>query len=224
MSGLVLLLPHGYEGQGPEHSSARLERYLQLCAEDNIQVCNLSTPANYFHALRRQMQRSFRKPLIIMSPKSLLRAKLSTIAEMAEGTSFKPVYGETGSRTSDRKIRRVVLCSGKIFHELLAQRTERRIEDVALLRLEQLYPFPIGALSAELLRYPNAEVVWCQEEPENMGAWHFVDRRIEATLARLPNKIKRPRYAGRPEAASTATGSMKRHVKEQAALIDAALG
>ena len=165
MSGLVLLLPHGYEGQGPEHSSARLERYLQLCAEDNIQVCNLSTPANYFHALRRQMQRSFRKPLIIMSPKSLLRAKLSTIAEMAEGTSFKPVYGETGSRTSDRKIRRVVLCSGKIFHELLAQRTERRIEDVALLRLEQLYPFPIGALSAELLRYPNAEVVWCQRSP-----------------------------------------------------------
>ncbi|HLY54595.1 MAG TPA: 2-oxoglutarate dehydrogenase E1 component [Stellaceae bacterium] len=223
MSGIVLLLPHGYEGQGPEHSSARLERYLQLCAEDNLQVCNLSTPANYFHALRRQMHRPYRKPLIIMSPKSMLRSKLSTLAEMDEGTSFRPVIGEPGTRTADRRVRRVVLCSGKIYHELYAQRAERKIEDVALVRLEQLYPFPAGMLSAELLRYGNAEVVWCQEEPENGGAWHFVDRRIEGVLARLPNKIKRPRYAGRPEAAATATGSMKRHVKEQAAVIGAAL-
>jgi 2-oxoglutarate dehydrogenase E1 component len=224
MSGITLLLPHGYEGQGPEHSSARLERYLQLCAEDNIQVCNISTPANYFHALRRQIHRSFRKPLIIMSPKSLLRAKLSTLAEMAEGTSFKPVYGETGQLAADEAVRRIVLCSGKVYHEILARRSERKIDDVALLRLEQLYPFPAAVLSAELARYPGAEIVWCQEEPENMGGWHFVDRRIERVLDGLPHKIKRPRYVGRHEAASPATGSMKRHVKEQAELIDTALG
>jgi 2-oxoglutarate dehydrogenase E1 component len=222
MSGIVLLLPHGYEGQGPEHSSARLERYLQLCAEDNIQVCNLSTPANYFHALRRQIHRSYRKPLVIMSPKSLLRAKLSTLADMAEGTSFTTVYGDPSVAVG--AARRVVICSGKIYHELLAQRTERKIADVALVRLEQLYPFPTAALAAELARQPEAEVVWCQEEPQNMGAWYFVDRRIEAALADLSNRAKRPRYVGRPEAAATATGSMKRHIKEQAELIEAALG
>ena len=224
MSGIVLLLPHGYEGQGPEHSSARLERYLQLCAEDNIQVCNLSTPGNYFHALRRQNHRSFRKPLIIMSPKSLLRAKLSTLPEMAEGTSFTTVYGDPATEAAGDEVRRVVLCSGKIYHELAAQRTERKIADVALVRVEQLYPFPDAALGQVLQRYPNAETVWCQEEPQNMGAWNFVDRRIEAVLDRLPNPVKRPGYAGRHEAASPATGSMKRHVKEQAELIAAALG
>jgi 2-oxoglutarate dehydrogenase E1 component len=222
MSGIVLLLPHGYEGQGPEHSSARLERYLQLCAEDNIQVCNLSTPANYFHVLRRQIHRSFRKPLVIMSPKSLLRAKLSTLAEMAEGTSFTPVYGD--ATVDPGSVRRVVLCSGKLYHELASQRAERKIADVALVRVEQLYPFPAACLGKELARYTDAEIVWCQEEPQNMGAWVFVDRRIEAVLAGLPSKAKRPLYVGRPEAASTATGAMKRHVKEQAGLIAAALG
>jgi 2-oxoglutarate dehydrogenase E1 component len=223
MSGLVMLLPHGYEGQGPEHSSARLERYLQMCGEDNIQVCNISNPANYFHVLRRQIRRSFRKPLIIMAPKSLLRAKLSTLDEMGPDTNFHRVYGETGTLVAADKVRRVVLSTGKLYHELLAQRTERKIEDVALLRIEQLYPFPFNTLANELKKYPNADVVWCQEEPQNMGAWTFVDRRIETVLAGLAIKAKRPRYAGRKEAAATATGSMKRHVKEQADLIDAAL-
>jgi 2-oxoglutarate dehydrogenase E1 component len=223
MSGLVMLLPHGYEGQGPEHSSARLERYLQLCAEDNLQVCNLSTPANYFHALRRQVHRGFRKPLIITSPKSMLRAKLSNLADMGPGTSFHRVLGETEKLVADSKVRRVVLCTGKLYHEILAARTERQIKDVALVRVEQLYPFPVNALSKELQRYKNAEVVWCQEEPENMGAWTFLDRRIEAVLDTLSVKSKRPRYVGRPASASPATGSMKRHVKEQAAVVDGAL-
>ncbi|HVJ50941.1 MAG TPA: 2-oxoglutarate dehydrogenase E1 component [Aliidongia sp.] len=222
MSGLVMLLPHGYEGQGPEHSSARLERYLQMCGEDNIQVCNLSTPANYFHALRRQIHRNFRKPLIIMSPKSLLRAKLSNLADMGPGTTFHRIIGETETLVAGDKVKRVVLCSGKIYYELLEQRKERKIDDVALIRIEQLYPFPSNALSKELERFPNAEIVWCQEEPKNMGAWNFVDRRIEAVLDGLGGK-RRPGYAGRPESAATATGSMKRHVKEQAELIDQAL-
>jgi 2-oxoglutarate dehydrogenase E1 component len=223
MSGLVLLLPHGYEGQGPEHSSARLERYLQMCGEDNIQVCNLSTPANYFHALRRQIHRNFRKPLIIMSPKSLLRAKLSNLSDMGPGTNFHRIFGEVETLASDAEIKRVVLCSGKIYYELLAQRTERKIDNVALLRVEQLYPFPTKTLAKELQRYPNAEIVWCQEEPKNMGSWNFVDRRIEATLAGIDIAAKRPGYAGRAESAATATGSAKRHAKEQADLIDKAL-
>jgi 2-oxoglutarate dehydrogenase E1 component len=223
MSGLVMLLPHGFEGQGPEHSSARLERYLQLCAEDNIQVCNISTPANYFHVLRRQLHRSFRKPLIIVTPKSLLRAKLSTLAEMGPGTSFHRVIAESETLVADKKIRRVVLCTGKLYHELLAARTERKIDDIALVRVEQLYPLPTNALSKELSRYPNAEVVWCQEEPENAGAWNFIDRRLEKLLGGLNMKAKRPRYVGRPEAAAAATGSMKRHVAEQAAVIAGAL-
>ncbi len=223
MSGLVMLLPHGYEGQGPEHSSARLERYLQMCGEDNIQVCNLSTPANYFHALRRQIHRNFRKPLIIMSPKSLLRAKLSTLADMGPGTTFHRVIGETEALVTDDKVKRVVLCTGKLYYELLARRTERKIQDVALVRIEQLYPFPVNALGKELERYPNAEIVWCQEEPQNMGAWTFVDRRIEGVLTGLNGQAKRASYAGRPESAATATGSMKRHTKEQADLIDQAL-
>ena len=223
MSGLVMLLPHGYEGQGPEHSSARLERYLQMCGEDNIQVCNLSTPANYFHALRRQIHRNFRKPLIIMSPKSMLRAKLSNLADMGPGTTFHRIFGEAEAIAPDAEIKRVVLCSGKLYHELLAQRTERKIDKVALLRIEQLYPFPLNALGKELRRYPNAEVVWCQEEPKNMGAWTFVDGRIEAVLSGLDIAAKRPRYAGRAESAATATGSAKRHALEQASVVDQAL-
>jgi 2-oxoglutarate dehydrogenase E1 component len=223
MSGLVMLLPHGYEGQGPEHSSARLERYLQLCGEDNIQVCNISTPANYFHVLRRQVHRNFRKPLIIMSPKSLLRAKLSDLSEMGTGTSFHRVFGEAQKLVPDGKVKRVVLCSGKIYYELLNARTERKIENVALLRVEQLHPFPFNALSKELKRYGKAEIVWCQEEPQNMGAWTFVDHRIETLLGQLDGAAKRPRYVGRAEAAATATGSMKRHVAEQTEIIDRAL-
>ncbi|HLZ66060.1 MAG TPA: 2-oxoglutarate dehydrogenase E1 component [Aliidongia sp.] len=223
MSGIVMLLPHGYEGQGPEHSSARLERYLQMCGEDNIQVCNISTPANYFHALRRQVCRNFRKPLIIMSPKSMLRAKLSTLADMAEGTTFHRVYGETETLVADDQVKRVVLVSGKLYHELLAARTERKIDDVALVRVEQLYPFPFNALGKELKRYTNAEVVWCQEEHQNMGAWTFVDRRIETLLAGLDIKAKRPTYIGRAESAATATGSNKKHIAQQQKVIDDAL-
>jgi 2-oxoglutarate dehydrogenase E1 component len=194
-----------------------------MCGEDNIQVCNISTPANYFHALRRQMTRDFRKPLIVMSPKSLLRAKISDLADFGPGTSFHRVFAEAGQIVPDDKVRRVVLSTGKIYHELLAARTERKIDDVALLRVEQLYPFPANTLITQLSRYKNAEIVWCQEEPENMGAWTFVDRRLEEVLEQAGGKAKRPRYVGRPGAAATATGSMKRHVKEQAAVIDGAL-
>ena len=225
MSGLVLLLPHGYEGQGPEHSSARLERYLQLCAERNMAVCNLTTPANYFHALRRQLKRNFRKPLVLMTPKSLLRHKLavSTLAEMSEGSVFQTVIGEVDAIAKPDKVRRVVLCSGKVYYDLLAARRERGIEDVAILRLEQLYPFPKLTLPKLLAPYRNAEIVWCQEEPMNMGAWCFVDRRIECVLDEIKVKAKRPRYVGREEAASPATGLAKVHAAQQAALVDKAL-
>ncbi len=225
MSGLVMLLPHGHEGQGPEHSSARLERYLQLSAEDNWQVCNLTSAANYFHALRRQVRRNFRKPLIIMTPKSLLRAPeiASKLADMGPGTSFHRVVAETDKLADDAKIRRVVLCTGKVYFDLLARRREQKIDDVAILRIEQLHPFPVNTLATALARYKNAEIVWAQEEPENMGAWNFVDRRIERVLAKLDLKAKRPRYVGRPEAAATATGLLRRHNAEQARLIAEAL-
>ena len=225
MSGLTLLLPHGYEGQGPEHSSARLERYLQLCAEDNMQVANCSTPANYFHILRRQLHRNFRKPLILMTPKSLLRHKLcvSKLEDMAENSTFLSVIPETAKLADDKKIRRVVLCSGKVYYDLLAAREERKITDVALIRIEQFYPFPAKQLEKELARYAKAsEIVWCQEEPENMGAWHFLDRRIEQTLSTLKHRVSRPVYVGRAASASTATGSAKTHAKEQALLIEKA--
>jgi 2-oxoglutarate dehydrogenase E1 component len=225
MNGLVMLLPHGYEGQGPEHSSARLERYLQLSAEDNWQVIVPTTPANYFHALRRQMRRSFRKPLVVMTPKSLLRHKecVSTLADFGPGTSFRRILAETDQLGDAAKVRRVVLCSGKVYFDLVAERRKRRIDDIAILRVEQLYPFPFSSLGVELMRYPGAEVVWCQEEPENMGAWHFVDRRIERALGGLNAKAMRAVYIGRPEAASPATGSARTHVKEQADLVDRAL-
>jgi len=227
MSGLVLLLPHGYEGQGPEHSSARPERFLQLCAEDNWQVANCTTPANYFHILRRQMCRDFRKPLVIMTPKSLLRHKLavSSLADFAEGTSFHRVLDDHDIKTLAKpdKIKRVVLCTGKVYYDLLAERRERKIDHVVLIRLEQLYPFPHKSIAEELKKYPNAEVIWCQEEPENQGYWHFVDRRIEGVLTELRHKAGRPRYIGRVAAAAPATGMLTRHQAEQAKLIDEAL-
>jgi len=226
MSGLVMLLPHGYEGQGPEHSSARPERYLQLCAEDNIQVCNISTPANYFHVLRRQMHRRIRKPLIIFTPKSLLRHKLcvSRLNEFTVGTGFQRVIREDEpSIVAAEQVKRVVLCTGKVYYDLLQARTDRGINDVALVRVEQLYPLPRTPLANELRKYPNAEVVWCQEEPENMGYWTFIDRRIEGVLATCEVAAKRPRYIGRPASASPATGLAKTHAKEQAKLVDDAL-
>ena len=225
MSGLVLLLPHGYEGQGPEHSSARLERYLQLCGEDNIQVCNLTTSANYFHALRRQVRRDFRKPLVVMTPKSLLRSPemASRLDEMGPGTSFHRLIGETDALVADDKVRRVIACSGKVYFELRAARRERKIDDIAIVRVEQLYPFPARTFATAMARYPNAELVWCQEESANAGAWSFADRRIERALATVDIKAKRARYVGRPEAAATATGLMKRHKAEQERLVSEAL-
>ena len=219
-SGLVMLLPHGFEGQGPEHSSARLERYLQLCAEDNLRVANCTTPANYFHILRRQLVDTTRKPLILMTPKSLLRLKAatSTLAEMGPKTTFLPVIGDRAN-LDPTQVKRVVLCSGKVYYDLAQHREATKQTDCALLRLEQLYPFPEEELANALKVYKNAEIIWCQEEPENNGAWHFLDRRLERVLATLPMKSKRPRYIGRPEAASPATGLAKRHEQEQAHLV-----
>jgi 2-oxoglutarate dehydrogenase E1 component len=225
MSGIVMLLPHGYEGQGPEHSSARLERYLQLCGEDNMQVSVPSTPANYFHLLRRQVHRKFRKPQIVMTPKSLLRHKLcvSSINDMAAGSTYRRVLPEVDPLVADGDVRRVVLCSGKVYYDLYAARAEQGINDIALVRVEQLYPFPRMSLTTELKRYPKADVVWCQEEPNNMGAWTFVDRRIESLLLEIGGAAQRPTYAGRDEAASPATGLAKRHAKEQEKLVRDAL-
>jgi 2-oxoglutarate dehydrogenase E1 component len=232
MSGLVLLLPHGYEGQGPEHSSARLERYLQLCAQDNIQVAYCTTPANYFHILRRQVHRPFRKPLVLMTPKSLLRHKLcvSRLDDMAEGSSFHRVLfdgaeskpGSTLRLALDNQIARVVLCSGKVYYDLFEEREKRGVDKIQLVRLEQLYPFPDRALSHELARFPNAELVWCQEEPLNQGAWSFVALRIQASMERLGTS-RSCRYVGRPACASTATGLMSNHVAELKAFLDEAL-
>ncbi|WP_159996236.1 2-oxoglutarate dehydrogenase E1 component [Roseomonas sp. 18066] len=226
MSGLVMLLPHGYEGQGPEHSSARLERYLQLCAERNMAVCNFTTPANYYHALRRQLKRNYRKPLIVMTPKSLLRHKLavSSLADFATGSAFQTVIPEADAIGPAEKVKRVVLCSGKVYYDLLQERRDKKLDDVAIVRVEQIYPFPRLSLARILAEYKNAEIVWCQEEPENMGAWTFVDRRIEKVLKELGHKTQRPAYVGREEAASPATGSAKVHQQQQEALVRSALG
>jgi len=188
-------------------------------------VCNLTTPANYFHALRRQLKRNFRKPLVLMTPKSLLRHKLavSTLDEMSNGSSFKFVIPETDELVAPTDVKRVVICSGKVYYDLLAERRERGIKDVALVRLEQFYPFPAKSLKSAIEAYNKAEIVWCQEEPENNGGWTFVDRRIEAVLSCLDGVAKRPRYIGRKAAASPATGLAKTHATEQAALVDAAL-
>jgi len=225
LCGLVMLLPHGFEGQGPEHSSARMERYLQLSAQDNWQVCNLTTPANYFHALRRQMRRNFRKPLIIMTPKSLLRHKrcTSTLADMGPQSHFQRIYGETEKLTSPDKVRRIVCCSGKVYYDLLQAREDKGIDDVAIVRVEQIYPWPKESLTREFSKYKNAELVWCQEEPANMGSWTFVDRRLEYALDGAGIKAKRPVFAGRPPAASPATGLMKIHVREQNQICEWAL-
>jgi 2-oxoglutarate dehydrogenase E1 component len=234
MSGLVCLLPHGYEGQGPEHSSARLERFLQMCAEDNMQVANCSTPANYFHILRRQLKREIRKPLILMTPKSLLRHKRATsrLDEMATGTSFHRVLWDDAQLSpddktklvEDGKIRRVVMCSGKVYYDLYEEREKRGIDDIYLLRVEQLYPFPTKALVTELSRFKQAEFVWCQEEPRNMGAWHFVEHYVEWVLNQIEAKQRRPRYATRPASAATAVGQMSKHQSQLKQLLDEALG
>ena len=228
-----MLLPHGYEGQGPEHSSARLERYLQLCAEDNMQVVNCSTPANYFHVLRRQMHRNFRKPLIIMTPKSLLRHKraVSTLKELGPDSSFHRLLWDDAELlpdqkirlVDDKKIRRVVMCTGKVYYDLYEKREEHGIDDVYILRIEQLYPFPARALIKELGRFENAEFVWCQEEPKNMGAWFFVEPNIEWVLSHVGARKRRATYAGRPAAASPATGLMSKHLQELNQLLSEAL-
>jgi 2-oxoglutarate dehydrogenase E1 component len=234
MCGLVLLLPHGYEGQGPEHSSARLERYLQLCAEDNWQIANCTTPANYFHILRRQLHRQFRKPLVLMTPKSLLRHKrvVSTLSQFGPGTSFHRVLWDDAQFLPDQaiklkpdaEIKRVVLSSGKVYYDLYEEREKRGIDDVYLLRVEQLYPFPARALIQELTRFSEAEMVWCQEEPKNMGAWSFIEPNLSWVLDHIEAKHKRPRYAGRPASASTAAGLARKHKLELKTLLDEALG
>jgi 2-oxoglutarate dehydrogenase E1 component len=230
MSGLVCLLPHGYEGQGPEHSSARLERYLQLCAEDNMQVANCSTPANYYHILRRQLHRNMRKPLVLMTPKSLLRNKrcVSRLGEMGMASSFQRILlddaetatPEQAMLKGDDAIRRVVLCSGKVYYDLLEDREKRGIDDVYLLRVEQLYPFPLKGLVTLMARFKNADVVWCQEEPKNMGAWFFVEPYLEWVLGQVGGKSKRARYVGRPASASTAAGTMSKHLAQLKAFLD----
>ena len=225
-NGLVMLLPHGYEGQGPEHSSARLERFLQLCAGDNIQVCNISTPSNYFHVLRRQMLRPFRKPLIIMTPKSLLRHKLavSQRSDFIGEAHFRRIMSDR-TPPEDAKVKRVVLCSGKVGYDLMEARDAAGLDDTTVIRIEQIYPFPGEALAIRLKKMKNLEeVVWAQEEPRNNGAWFFVEPLIEESLIDAGHKGMRARYAGRAAAASPATGLMSRHQTEQAALVADALG
>ena len=223
-SGLVMLLPHGFEGQGPEHSSARIERFLVLCAGNNMQVANCTTPAQYFHLLRRQMyggtdRRGVRKPLVIFTPKSLLRhpQAVSTVAELTSG-GFREVLWE---RPPGLSISRVVFCSGKIYYDLLSARESRQANHVALVRIEQLYPFAEGDANDALLRYPlTAEVVWAQEEPRNMGPWRFMQEQLQPLLAPTGREL---RYVGRPESASPATGSGRRHQEEQAAIAEEAM-
>jgi 2-oxoglutarate dehydrogenase E1 component len=234
LSGLVCLLPHGYEGQGPEHSSARLERFLQMCAEDNMQVANCTTPANYFHILRRQLKRDIRKPLILMTPKSLLRHKraVSRLDELGPATTFHRLLWDDAQMLPDEKIklvpddkiRRVVLCSGKVYYDLYEEREKRGVDDVYILRVEQLYPVPLKALVQELGRFKSAELVWCQEEPRNMGAWHFMEPYLDWVLKQIGASRDRPRYAGRTATAATATGLMTKHLMQLKALLEEALG
>jgi 2-oxoglutarate dehydrogenase E1 component len=232
MSGLVMLLPHGYEGQGPEHSSARLERFLQMSANDNWIVANCSTPANYFHILRRQIHRTFRKPLVLMTPKSLLRHPLciSEAADFTTGSCFHRVLWDDAQKGNsdlklkpDAKIKRVVISSGKVYFDLLAERDKRGLTDVYLLRLEQFHPFPALSLVKELERFKTAEVIWCQEEPKNQGGWTFVDPNLEWVLTRIGAAHSRATYVGRPASASPATGLASRHKVEQEALVNDAL-
>jgi len=233
MSGLVCLLPHGYEGQGPEHSSARLERFLTMCGQDNWIVANCTTPANYYHILRRQLHRSYRKPLILMTPKSLLRHKLavSDAKEFLTGSSFHRVLWDDAQQghsdlklKPDAEIKRVIMCSGKVYYDLLEKRDADGLDDTYLLRVEQFYPFPALSLVKELERFKGAHMVWCQEEPKNQGAWNFIEPNIEWVLTRIKADNTRPAYAGRPAAASPATGLASQHKAQQAALVNAALG
>ena len=226
MNALVLLLPHGYEGQGPEHSSARLERYLQLCAEDNMQVVNCTTPANYFHVLRRQLRRDFRKPLVIMTPKSLLRHKgcVSSLADMGPGTTFHRVLDERDTQVKSGAAKRIVMCSGKVYYDLAVARDEAGMWDTEIIRVEQLYPFPTQAVTEVLEQVPDATMVWCQEEPRNMGGWTFVRDFIEDAMQAAGATQQRLIYAGREAAASPATGTLGRHKREQASLVAEALG
>jgi 2-oxoglutarate dehydrogenase E1 component len=221
LCGLVMMLPHGYEGQGPEHSSARLERYLQLCAEHNMQVCVPTTPAQIFHLLRRQMVRNFRKPLVILTPKSLLRKPeaVSPLKELAKG-GFQTVISEVDELKTD-EVTRIIACSGKVYYDLLAARRERKIENVAIIRVEQLYPFPHKQFGVEMKRYPNArEVVWCQEEPQNQGAWYQTQHYFGENM-RADQRLS---YAGRASSASPAVGYVAKHVEQQKKLVDTALG
>jgi 2-oxoglutarate dehydrogenase E1 component len=233
-SGLVMLLPHGYEGQGPEHSSARIERYLQSCAQENLQVVNCTTPANYFHLLRRQIHRTFRKPLIVFSPKSLLRQKrcVSEIEDFLPENSFHRILPDHADfpeynlikLVKDEEIKRVVLCSGKVYFDISEKRETIRNPKVQLLRIEQLYPFPVKKLAFFLKRFKNAnEFIWCQEEPENMGAWSFVEKYINWTLDLIDAKSKKVQYVGRKSSASTATGYLKKHVQQQDKIISKVL-
>ena len=220
MSGLTLLLPHGHEGQGPEHTSSRLERFLQMCAEDNIQVANCTSPANYFHILRRQMMRDFRKPLILMTPKSTLRHKgnTSSIEEFVNGSTFHRVLRKPLSGEEKNKINRVVLCSGKIYFELQDHIDALKLDNIHIIRLEQLYPFPYEALEEELIDFQNCEMIWCQEEPKNMGAWQFVQERVLSVVQKVTGKNEL-HFIGRRAAASPATGVFDRHLSNQKNII-----
>ena len=218
VNGLTLMLPHGYEGQGPEHSSARLERFMQLAADNNMQIVQPTSASQIFHVLRRQMVRMFRKPLVIMTPKSLLRAKDagSPMIEFTRG-EFKTVLGETHAAINAEKVKRVIACSGKVYYDLVRKREERKAHDVAILRVEQLYPFPHKAFAAEMKKYPNAtDVVWCQDEPQNQGAWFFVQHYVHENML----EGQRLGYAGRPASASPAVGYAHLHQEQQKALLD----
>ena len=233
-SGLVMLLPHGYEGQGPEHSSARLERFLQMCAGENIQVMNCTTPANYFHALRRQIHRAFRKPLILMTPKSLLRHKrcVSTMKDFTKKNSFHRVLEDDAYHTEsnlltlarDKKISKVVICSGKIYFDLIESREKTRNNKVVFIRIEQIYPFPLKTLANLVKRYPNAEFIWCQEEPKNMGAWNTVRIYIERSIAMTKICQSKVKYVGRKASSSTATGNLNKHVAQQREILEKIVG
>ena len=221
-NGLTLMLPHGYEGQGPEHSSARLERFMQLAADNNMQIAQPTSASQIFHLLRRQMVRMFRKPLIIMTPKSLLRAKdaSSPMSEFTRG-EFRTVIGENSTELTPEKVKRVIVCSGKVYYDLVRKREERKAVDVAILRVEQLYPFPHRAFAAELKKYPNAtDIVWCQDEPQNQGAWFFVQHYVHENMS----EGQRLGYAGRAASASPAVGYAHLHQEQQKALLDQAFG
>ncbi len=232
-SGLVMLLPHGYEGQGPDHSSARLERFLQLCAGENMQVVNCTTPSNYFHALRRQMHRDFRKPLIVMTPKSLLRHKrcISNLSEFTKKNTFHRVLDDDAySKNSgliklkgDNDIKKVVMCSGKIYYDLVEARENTKNNDVVFIRVEQLYPFPAKTLANLLKKYEKAEFIWCQEEPKNMGAWNTVRNYIDRTLEIIYFNRDKVKYVGRKASSSTATGNLNKHLAQQKEILEKVL-